>query len=85
MAVLVFPKPVKTRALGGLFPHPEARDEYDGYVNAVLSLLRSEATETEIVDYLVEVGTNGMGLERERASSEEAVRLLLRWHVLVSR
>ena len=64
---------------------PEARDEYDGYVNAVLSLLRSEATEAEIVDYLVDVENNSMGLERARASSEEAVRLLLRWRALVSR
>ena len=69
----------------GLAGVPEARDEYDGYVNAVLSLLRSEATESEIVDYLVDVETNGIGLERARASSEEAARLLLHWRMLVSR
>ena len=64
---------------------PEARDEYEGYVHQVMSLLRSEATEAEIVDYLVDVETNGMGLERPRAGSENAVRLLLRWRALVSR
>jgi hypothetical protein len=64
---------------------PEARDEYDGYVNGVLSLLRSDATESEIVDHLVDIETNGMGIERPRESSAETVELLLRWRVLVSR
>jgi len=64
---------------------PEARDEYDGYVNGVLSLLRSDATESEIVDHLVDIETNGMGIERPRENSAETVELLLRWRVLVSR
>ena len=64
---------------------PEARDEYDGYVNGVLSLLRSDATESEIVDHLVDIATNSMGIERSRENSAETVELLLRWRVLVSR
>ncbi len=64
---------------------PEARDEYDAYVNDVLSLLRSNATESQMVDYLVEIETYGMGLDRPRARSENAVRILLRWRALVSR
>jgi len=53
-------------------------------VNGVLSLLRSDVTEAEI-DYLVEIETNGMGIERARKNSVEAVELLLRWRALVSR
>ena len=64
---------------------PEARDEYDGYVNDILSLLRSDATDAAIVDFLVEIETNGMGIERPRSNSVEAVALLLRWRALVSR
>lgn len=64
---------------------PEARDEYDGYVNSVLSLLRSEATESEIVDHLVDIETNRMGVERPRSDSEKTVHLLFRWRGFVSR
>jgi hypothetical protein len=64
---------------------PEARDEYDGYVSKVLSLLRSEVTEAEIVDHLVQIKACRMGIERSRADSERTVKVLLRWRALVSR
>lgn len=64
---------------------PDARDEYEGYVDRVLSLLRSAATETEIVDFLVDIETNGMGLDLPRENSAETVTTLLRWRALISR
>lgn len=49
------------------------------------ALLRSNASESEIVEHLVDIETNGMGIERPRANSAETVELLLRWRVLVAR
>ena len=69
----------------GIAGIPEARDEYEGYVAAILSLLRSDAGESAIVDYLVEVETDSMGLERPREHSIKTAELLLRWRTLVSR
>lgn len=69
----------------GVAGTPEARDEYEGYVYGVLALLRSDASEAEILQHLVKIETEEMGLLGQSANSEATVQWLLRWRAFVSR
>jgi hypothetical protein len=46
----------------GVNSSPQARDEYDRYVNPVYIMLTNGSTDKEIASYLLEVATEGMGL-----------------------
>ena len=46
----------------GVNSSPEARDEYDSYVNPIYIILTNGSTDKEIASYLLEVVTEGMGL-----------------------
>jgi hypothetical protein len=46
----------------GVNSSPEARDEYDSYVNPIYVILTNGSTDKEIASYLLEVVTEGMGL-----------------------
>jgi hypothetical protein len=52
----------------GVKGHPEAVDEYDGYLPQVASRLRADATTGEIATFLTEVEEDRMGLGRSPAA-----------------
>ena len=57
---------------------PEAHDEYNGYVPHVFSLLVHRASASDIIDFLVQVEVQSMGLTltpqtRERAANVTAI------------
>lgn len=58
---------------------PQARDEYDGYVGPVFSLLRSGASESDVAAHLVRVAGERMGLPGRDKESGEAASLLVDW------
>lgn len=59
---------------------PEGQDEFDGYVGRVHSLLVSQPSEREVVEWLARVERESMGLpvspERLRRIAEVAEKLL---------
>jgi hypothetical protein len=58
---------------------PQARDEYDGYIGAVCSLLRSGAPESDMAAHLVRVADERMGIPGRDKESREAAALLVDW------
>jgi len=56
---------------------PQARDEYDSYVGAVFTLLRSGATDADISAHLEQIVVNRMGLPGRR--SNDAASVLIYW------
>lgn len=46
----------------GVFETPEARDEYQGYLPIVFSMLQQSKSANEIADYLSKIQTENMGL-----------------------
>ena len=63
----------------GVSFHPEARDEYRGYLPQVFGLLRQGADESKIAAYLTAVTTDRMGLSPRSDHDNEVARLLLSW------
>ena len=63
----------------GIAGIPRARDEYQGYVPQVFSLLRSRVAEAEIAAHLAEVASNRMGLSNTQQQSSKAASVLVRW------
>ena len=69
----------------GVSVHPEARDEYHGYLPQVFGLLREEANESKIAAYLTAVTTDHMGLSPRSNHDREVARLLLSWKQRIAR
>ena len=65
--------PIRVRGL------PQARDEYDGYVGPVFSMLRSGARESEIFTHLVNVAADKMGLPGRTTEAKQAASVLVSW------
>lgn len=58
---------------------PQARDEYDGYVGPVFSLLRSGASDSEISSHLEIIASERMGLPVRKDLAETAASVLVKW------
>jgi hypothetical protein len=58
---------------------PQARDEYDGYVGPVFTLLRSGASDLEISAHLEQIVETRMGLPSRKERSDEAASALTDW------
>ncbi|MGE3166369.1 MAG: hypothetical protein AB7O52_15800 [Planctomycetota bacterium] len=63
----------------GVAGAPGARDEYESYLPQVFKLLRDGEGENQIVDYLVSVETDSMGLSPNRDRAKNAAAVLLEW------
>jgi hypothetical protein len=66
---------------------PQARDEYDGYVGGVVSLLESGAGEQFICAHLTRIADENMGLPDRKEESARAASVLVDWrdHLAESR
>jgi hypothetical protein len=62
---------------------PQARDEYDGYVGELFSLIRSGATEVELSSRLEEIAGDRMGLGAAKDRSDEAASAIMDWRDFV--
>jgi len=58
---------------------PQARDEYDGYVGPVFTLIRSGSSDTDISAHLEQIVANRMGLPSRKDRSDEAAAVLTGW------
>ncbi len=63
----------------GVAGAPQARDEYDGYVGPVFTLLRSGATAPEISAHLERIADERMGLPGRKERSDKAAAVLTEW------
>ena len=64
----------------GVAGYPGARDEYHAYLPHVFRLVLDDAGKDTIIDYLVSVETDRMGMRPNRARAERAAVALLEWH-----
>jgi hypothetical protein len=72
----------------GVAGAPEARDEYEGYVPHVFSLLMTEAGSALIAEFLVKTETEDMGLTKSDGAQERARKiadLLQKYHDVIVR
>ena len=69
----------------GVSVHPEARDEYYGYLPQVFGLVREGADESQIAAYLKSVATERMGLSARSEHDHEVARLLVSWKQKIAR
>ncbi len=58
---------------------PQARDEYDGYVGPVLTLLRSGADASKVSAHLQNIADERMGLPDRKEQSDNAASVLTEW------
>jgi hypothetical protein len=58
---------------------PQARDEYDGYVGPLFTLLCAGAEESEISTHLERIAGDRMGLPGHKEKSDEAAAVLTDW------
>ena len=58
---------------------PQARDEYDGYVGPIVTLLRSGASSSEISQCLENIAVERMGLSGCREQSDKVASMLTDW------
>ena len=63
----------------GVAGPPQARDEYDGYVGPVFTLLRSGASDSEISSHLETIASERMGLPGRKDLADAAAVLLTDW------
>ena len=59
---------------------PQARDEYEGYVGPLFTMLSTGATEEQIAKYLETIADQRMGLPNRKERSKEAASVILDWH-----
>lgn len=58
---------------------PQARDEYDGYVGPVFTLLRSGASDSEISSHLEAIASERMGLPGRKELADATAAILIDW------
>ena len=63
----------------GISNHPEARDEYCAYLPELFSLLKEEASTDDIANYLNDISTEKMGLQKNGEHTLKIVVLLKNW------
>jgi len=64
---------------------PQARDEYDGYVDHVCTLLWQGAESAVLAEHLVQVADQNMGLSGTEDRADLAARRLVEWLDVVTR
>ena len=69
----------------GVAGTPEARDEYDGYVDGICGLLWRGADADTLVAHLVDIAEASMGLPGTQERAAQAAEILLIWRELVTR
>lgn len=69
----------------GVAGKPEARDEYDGYVDGVCTLLWRGADAETLVAHLVGIADVSMGLPGTQERAARAADILLVWRDVVTR
>ena len=62
---------------------PQARDEYDGYVSHVVSMLKQDITEADISKYLQSIAVDRMGLDCSPKLADDAASALDDWRELL--
>jgi len=63
----------------GVSEMPAARDEYDNYVPAIVSLVTRGATQEEITTHLTDIEMSRMGVKPNEDQASLAARILLAW------
>lgn len=63
----------------GVRDQPAARDEYVGYLPHVFKLVRDCVDEQKVVDYLLLVEVQDMGLTANPKRAREIAEVLFRW------
>ncbi|TKB73323.1 MAG: hypothetical protein E8D46_11295 [Nitrospira sp.] len=69
----------------GVAGSPHARDEYDGYVDDVCSLLWEGAEAGVLAEHLERVAVENMGLPDAGERAELAAKTLVVWRAVVTR
>lgn len=69
----------------GVAGAPEARDEYEGYVDGVCGLLWQGADANTLVAHLVGIADVSMGLPGTQDQAARAAEILLIWRDVVTR
>jgi len=65
----------------GVANNPAARDEYQGYLTKVFTMLQEGKNASLIAAYLDDVVTDSMGVEANPEHSERVAVLLLDWKI----
>ena len=60
----------------GIKDEPNAQDEYDGYIGSIYDLVLKQATESEMIDYLLWAARDNMGLDATREDMRETASAL---------
>lgn len=63
----------------GVVEFPEAADEYDAYVSKILDLVINNTSKSDIVEYLLWLTTEHMGLPKDTNSIERFANRLLKF------
>lgn len=63
----------------GVSDAPPARDEYEGYLPHVFTLVRDGADAATIAQYLLSIETGAMGLSGAPDKARDTAELLLAW------
>ncbi len=69
----------------GVAGTPEARDEYDGYVDSVCGMLWHGADANAVTAHLVGIADDAMGLPGTQERAARAAEVLLAWRDVVTR
>lgn len=68
----------------GIAGSPGARDEYDAYLPQVFKLVVEGVPREQLVEYLLSIESERMGLAPKRPGAENAVDSLLEWWEWIS-
>lgn len=63
----------------GISGAPQARDEYYGYIPAIFSLLKMDASIEVIANHLQQIRTDHMGLDSDCKRDLETADILIDW------
>jgi hypothetical protein len=69
----------------GVAGTPEARDEYDGYVDRVCDLLWHGADANAVAAHLVGIADDALGLPGTQEQAARAAEILLAWRDAITR
>ena len=64
---------------------PQARDEYDSYLQSICRLVMGGADAKVVANHLTQVVTDAMGLSANRKKDLEVAGILIEWHQELSR
>ncbi len=67
----------------GVSDAPGARDEYWAYLPRVFKMLIEQSSEDRIVDYLLEIETERMGLDPDKENAKHVVEILYQYRAKI--